>query len=396
MKERWVSFFDHVVEYSLYAMIFFIPISKAGIEIFFSFAIFAFYAKKFLKPNFKSFLRPINFFLFFFIAFNTLSLFNSGPYFKKSLISLIFKWGEYFLIFLLIEDTFSSYRRIRNALFILLSFSLVVGIDGLSQYFFNVEFLRHKSSVAITNGISAITAAFNHYNDFGAYLVVVLSLVLALFLPRQRRFDRLALILSLILFEVCLLLTFSRGAWIGFIFLLVLMLFLSRKFKELTIILTIFIILLIAMPITRGRLAFIFKIGGDADRLRIWQATLSMVKENPFLGKGIGTFMDYFSKRAPNLLIQYAHNCFLQIWAETGIFSLLSFLAFVSVLLSKGIATFKKTNNYMLLGMSCGIFGFLVHSFFDTHFYSLQLSALFWSIAGILAALINLETDVSK
>ncbi|MCX5704012.1 MAG: O-antigen ligase family protein [Candidatus Omnitrophica bacterium] len=396
MKERWVSFFDHVVEYSLYAMIFFIPISKAGIEILFSFAIFAFCAKKFLKPDFKSFLRPINFFLFFFIAFNALSLFNSGPYFKKSLISLIFKWGEYFLIFFLIQDTFSSYRRIRNALFILLSFSLVVGIDGLSQYFRNVEFLRHKSLVVVSNGIPAITAAFNHYNDLGAYLLVMLSLALALFISKHEWPDRLVLIPLLVLSEACLLLTFSRGAWIGFIFLLLLMVFLSRKFKELIIFSTIFIILLIAMPNTRERLAFIFKISGDADRFIVWRSALSMIKENPFLGKGIGTFMDWFSKRVPNLYTQYAHNCFLQIWAEAGIFSLLSFLAFVSVLLSKGIATFKKTNNYMLLGIVCGIFGFLVHSFFDTHFYSLQLSALFWSIAGILAASINLETDVNN
>lgn len=377
-------------------MILLIPISKAGIEICFTLAIFTFYLKKFLKPDFRFFSNRINFFLFFFIAFNTLSLFNSGPYFKKSLISLIFKWGEYFLMFFLIEDTFSNYRRIRNALFIILSISILIAIDGLFQYRFGTEFLRYRGLAAVSTGIPAITAAFNHYNDFGAYLVVVLSLVLALFLARQRWFDRLALVLLLILFEVCLLLTFSRGAWIGFIFLFFLMLFLSRKFKELIPIFSIFIFLFIAMPITRERLAFIFQAHGDADRLRIWQATLSMIKENPFLGKGIGTFMDYFSKRVPNLFTQYAHNCFLQIWAEAGIFSLLSFLAFVISLLSKGIATFKKTNNYMLLGMSCGIFGFLVHSFFDTHFYSLQLSALFWSIAGILVALINLQTDAGK
>lgn len=396
MKGKWIRFFDHLVEYSLYLMIFWIPISKAGIEICSTLAIFAFCLKKILKPDFKFFSKPVNFFLFFFIAFNALSLLNSGPYLKKSLIALIFKWGEYFLIFFLFEDNFSNRRRIRNAIFILLSVSILIGIDGLFQYFFMFDFLRHRGLVALSNGVSAITVAFNHYNDFGAYLIVIFSLVSALFISKQRWLVKWVLALMLILFETCLLLTFSRGSWIGLISALFLMLFISRKFKEVVSILSIFILLLITMPIIKERLAFIFKIGGDADRFIVWKSAFSMIKENPFLGKGIGTFMDYFSKRVPNLAVQYAHNCFLQIWVETGIFSLLSFLAFVISLLSKGVAAFKKNNNYILLGILCGIFGFLVHSFFDTNFYSLQLSALFWSIAGILAATINLETDVNK
>lgn len=401
MREKWISFFDYVVEYSLYGMIFFIPISKAAIEIFFAFAFTAFLFKKILKPDYEFLSEPTHpfllyLFLLLFISFSGLSLINSGPYFVKGLMSLFFKWGEYILIFIIISGAFTTYKRVRNALFILLSVSFLVMIDGLWQYFFAFEFLRHRSLVGVVNNTYAITASFNHYNDFGAYLVIILSLVLALFISSQKNLHKLALFLLVTLLEICLLLTFSRGSWIGFISLFFLMLFISRKFKELIPMFGIFIILLISLPLIRQRWAFIFKIGGDADRLIVWRAALDTIKENPFLGKGIGTFMDYFSKRVPNLSVQYAHNCFLQIWAETGIFSLLSFLAFVILLLSRGIIAFKRNNNYIALGLFCGIFGFLVHSFFDTHLYSLQLSALFWSMAGILVATIKLETDASK
>jgi O-antigen ligase len=83
---------------------------------------------------------------------------------------------------------------------------------------------------------------------------------------------------------------------------------------------------------------------------------------------------------------QYAHNCYLQIWAETGIFSLLSFLGFLWLLLRQGIRAFKKTQNYIVLGLTCGLFGYLVHASLDVHFYSLQLAVLFWMWAGILSA----------
>ncbi len=137
--------------------------------------------------------------------------------------------------------------------------------------------------------------------------------------------------------------------------------------------------------------AFTFGPSGDMDRFKVWQAAFAMIKDHPILGQGIGTFMDNFRKYMPNLIIQYAHNCFLQIWAETGIFSLLSFLGFLVLLFSEWIKAFNKNHNFLILGLLCGIFGFLVHSFFDTDLYSLQLSMLFWFTVGFTTAAAKLE-----
>ena len=140
---------------------------------------------------------------------------------------------------------------------------------------------------------------------------------------------------------------------------------------------------------------FSFLPQGAADRFVVWRAAFNMIKEHPFLGKGVGTFMAYFRDYS-NRNIQYAHNCFLQIWAEAGIFSLISFLSFLGFLLWGAIAAFTKNRNFIILGIFAGLSGFLVHSFFDTHFYSLQLSVLFWTMAGVLQALVNIETASNK
>ncbi|MCX5694148.1 MAG: O-antigen ligase family protein, partial [Candidatus Omnitrophica bacterium] len=137
----------------------------------------------------------------------------------------------------------------------------------------------------------------------------------------------------------------------------------------------------------------------DAYRFLLAHGAWVMIKENPFLGKGIGTFMDYCNRYTNNFGASYAHNCYLQIWAESGIFSLLCFLLFVWFVFYKSIKVSlrlpKSPDFFILIGLTAGLLGFLVHSFFDVHFYSFQLSFLFWAVLGLTVALgSNLEQEL--
>ncbi len=143
------------------------------------------------------------------------------------------------------------------------------------------------------------------------------------------------------------------------------------------------------LPEIRERLLSVFRAGGDADRLKYWSAAFKMINEHPFLGVGLGTFMANFSKYLPGLNISYAHNCYLQIWAETGIFSLVSFMIFVISLLFLSIKKFLNSRDFLLLGLLSGIAGFLVHTFFDANLYSLQLAYLFWVWISLIVARLN-------
>jgi putative inorganic carbon (HCO3(-)) transporter len=313
-------------------------------------------------------------------------------------MALFFKWLEYITIFILFQDTLSHRTRLRNVILIILIAAGIVGIDGLIQKISGIEFLRQRPIGWARNQTYAITGPFNHYNDLGAYLVIILSLAVALLVSGQiKKIYKWVLTTLGILLWLCLLLTFSRGAWLGLISSLFLMLVLSPKNKKWILLCITFItVIIFLIPAARERYLFTFGLGGDADRFAVWQIAFRMIKENPFLGKGIGTFMDYFSIHARGLVVQYAHNCFLQIWAETGIFSLLSFILFIGLILYKGIKAFKERTDFLLFGLICGIFGFLVHSFFDTQFYSLQLATLFWSMLGLLMAVINLKVQNKK
>jgi O-antigen ligase len=390
-QARLFRFFSILNEYSLYGIIFFLPISKAIIEVLFIFALAGFLGKKIIKPDFEFLKSKFNLFLLLFILFGAFSLFNSGLLFKKSLIALFFKWGKYILLFITFQGSITTKDKIKNVTIIFLVSAALVGLDGIFQRFTGFDFFRHKEAVDMGNGVYALRAAFNNYNSLAAYLVVVLSLVVALIIGAKDRIKRIVLWFLLTILGVSFLFTFSRGGWVGFAFGLLLIAVLSRRSKRVVLFMAVFLAVIFIIPAIKERFMFIFKPGGDANRYINWQIAWNMIKEHPLLGKGIGTFMDYFPHDKTWVIVGYAHNCFLQIWAETGIFSLASFVLFLSALFIEAGKAFIKTKDLLLLGLLAGLFGFSVHSFFDTHFYSLQLAYLFWSMAGILASLIKLS-----
>lgn len=364
---------DRCAEYSLYILLFFIPISKAAIEIFFTLALLAFLIKKALEPDFRFLKNPAHFFLLLFCGFCALSLFNSGTSIHTSLVALFFKWLEYIAIFIIAEDTLNTPGRLRNAIAILLMAGGLVGLDGVFQKFTGVDFLRQRSLVG-----GRVTAAFKNPNDFSAYLTPILLLIISVLFSRHLKRHHKRILFSLWnLLVVCLILTSSRGAWLGLFIGLFLLTFLSKKFKALIPLIFVLAVIFISIPVLRMRIEHSFLPGGDSERIPLAHTAWEMIKENPFLGKGLGASE------------QSAHNNYLQIWVEAGVFSLLSFLAFLGVLLSRAIKAFKEDDDFFVLGFLCGIFVFLVHSFFDTQLYSLQLAVLFWSMCGILSALIN-------
>lgn len=395
LREKILAVAQAVQEYALYAVVFFIPISQALIESFFCMAWSAFIVKKIISPDFTFIKNRIHFLLLLFYIFCLVSLSNSGIYIGKSFHAWFFKWGEGIILFLLVQDAFVSGKGIRHIVRILLFSGCLVAVDGIFQHFYGWDFLRGRPILTARYGVKAITGPFHHYNDFAAYLVCSINLFIAMILggngfkfpgPFKGRVIYYGKVFSLFLLWGCLLLTFSRGGWCGLLFSGALLAFLSPKKKFIGVLFCFFMLMVFLVPHVRERALFTFTCKGDSSRFAIWQGAWGMIKAHPFLGNGIGTFMDRFGQFTKGIGVQYAHNCYLQIWAETGIWALLSFIGFLFLLLSRGIEAFRRSHNYLILGVLCAIFGFLVHSFFDTHLYSLQLAMLFWYLAGMLQA----------
>jgi len=132
-----------------------------------------------------------------------------------------------------------------------------------------------------------------------------------------------------------------------------------------------------------------------ADQSVMYRAELnkiawSMVKANPIFGVGERNFVvkmdNYSAEKIMPDLHQPVHNIYLLIWAEAGIFGLLSFVLAIYFIVRHGFSLLKSEP---LLGSTMLIifFGFLFWGFFDHFLLSIHQGSLaFWLVAGLLSA----------
>ncbi|MDP2927690.1 MAG: O-antigen ligase family protein [Candidatus Omnitrophota bacterium] len=398
MKLKILRFLDVAVEYLIYGVIFSIPISITMIGTFAGMAIVFFLIKKILSPDFTSIKANKVLFLFLlaFFVFMDLSLLNSGPLVGKSLKVLFMKWGRFPLFLWAIIDTFQDARRIVKAVYVFLFSATLVGLTVFTQKFLGFEFLRGR----VSGGFSVPSIGpFKNQNGLAAYLSCVIPIVLSFGFgygfgyrkPNHGLVAKLCLLLITAMLILSSFWTLCRGGWLGIISGLIFVTLLTNYCRLKKVFWVLFSFSYVFCVPLIGFALFFFRNRGDSNRFILSHGAWGMIKENPFLGKGVGTFMDYCAFYTNNFGTYYAHNCYLQMWAESGIFSLLCFLLFVGYVFYRSIkvslSAARSLNYFLLVGLTAGLLGFLVHSFFEVHLYSFQLSFLFWVVLGLTVAL---------
>lgn len=389
-REQTLKIIDKCALFFFIVLAFFLPISNAAIESSFGFIFLMFIARIIVKKptaqDLKTFFQDkINLYLLLFYIAIGLSIFTSGSLLARSLKAWITKWGEGVLLFYFAR-IFLTKKEIKIILLIMVASAVLLGIDGIYQRITGFDFIRGNRLETTNYGDLAVTSAFGHYNGFAAFLGVLVSVTMGFLGQVRKLWQKSFLFLIFLLISANIILTLSRGAWIALLIVCsFLIIFYKSKENRLffLLFLGIFTCLIFSIPMVRERFLTIIKSGGDADRFRIWKAAFMMFKESPLLGKGLGSFT-YYSSRYMNIVPQYAHNCYLQIMAETGLLGLVSFIWFLSAIISRGYKKLKKNSDSLYFGLFFGFLVFLTHSFFDTQLYTIKLSILFWLLAAFV------------
>ncbi len=398
-KEKILSLTETWSEYFLYGFILFTPLGHAGASVCFGLLALCFVIRQALHPDFRFLKQNEHIWLLLFFIFCALSLVNSGPYLHKSLRALFSKWGGFILVFFFVREAMSEPARRQRVGWALLMTAALIGLDSLAQLFRGTD-LFYAQPLLQGPHYQALTATFKNSNNLSSYLgfvtLVALAMAATAAAPKARWMSGvLAVVLG-----ACLLLTYSRGAWIGFLGGLLLMIVLSGRWKVLLPALLVFIMFLLLNASIAQRAIPVLSLAagkptaGFSERSELMDVGIHLIRENPFLGKGLGTFMDYAGQRIEHG--DYAHDCYLQIWAESGVFSLFFFLLFLGTVLGKALKAVRRSGDPLLLGLLCGLTAFLTHSLFDNQFYSVAQAFLFWSMFGLLAVASQKPPALSK
>lgn len=225
------------------------------------------------------------------------------------------------------------------------------------------------------------------------FLGLTSPLVLVMIFYEKRY--RLLLFIVYCLSFIVLLLTFSRGGYLGLVLGLAAMSVMAwrhlavkeKKFWGSFLVLALIVILLVGVPVL-GRFFSSFDLaeGSNLGRLAIWQESWAVFKTSPMLGVGLGNYPLALDFGANYRSAVTSHNLYLDILAETGLLGLAVWGWFGWGVLG-GAARQSKNQNRTLVILGSGVLGsgvyFLTHSFFETAIFNPTILAYLMIVAGL-------------
>lgn len=333
--------------------------------------------------------------LLFFISLVSSFIFSMNSTYSTKYLSKLLWHGIVFFPVVTSKDLKDKIQFI----FGLIAISIfLAAIYGVLQYFFGIDLIGNRS---IDNFGGRVYSFGSHPNNFAVVLIMGFPMLLYFLVSLRKAIHKILLFLAIFISSICLIFTFSRGAWIGFIIAAILWIILYNK-KYLIPVVVMSILMYIFLP---GQLKSTIKKRIDDSfnpksystftRWIYWKAALKMGFNQPLTGVGLGNFREVYNNKTykykyPQLpYFEHAdcHNNYLQLFAEAGFPSIIFFLWFIAVMLQKIFLYLKKTNTneyLVILTVLFSIVAFLINGIFDATLWQVQASVFFWLCCGIV------------
>jgi len=352
------------------------------------------------------------------ILFGALCLSLLGTTSLQHSIKEILKWVELLALYVLVAN--EIHGRWKKALvFVILGTGAVVALQGIYQFLFRVG----PDAFMLFGRFMRSHGTFEQPNPYGGYLGLALpvsvGLVAAGVLRVRGRLRWEWVIWAAgcgALMLVALVMSWSRGAWLGFGAALVVMAVAVVVQSGRAVVLAAVLGGLLAYVLVTGGLArlpvsivqrfsdFLPYLGvidvrgvevTDAnfavlERMAHWQSALDMWTDRPWLGVGIGNYEPVYARYALPLWsapLGHAHNYYLNIAAEAGALGLVAYLLLWGAALVGVWRSLRRTSGW-LWGVSLGVLGMLVHLSVHSLFDNLFVHGMYLQVAILLGVIL--------
>lgn len=306
-----------------------------------------------------------------------------------------------FVLFtIMLENAITTRRQLDVLIAMMVLAGTVVALYGILQYLFG---WGYQSTAWVDTEMFGdsfrVPSTLENPNMLGQYLILAIPLGGAGLLSAKDWGQRVWYFICCGIMCVCMLLTLSRGAWLGLLFAgFVFVLFLQPRLLLLTPI--ALVALYFVMPDTIiNRFASIGDLGDSSTSYRvfIWMGTLAMLKDYWLCGIGPGTgafnlVYPAYSYNAANA--QHAHNLFLQIMSDGGVVALVVFLLIIFIFCRVICSALSRNRSWRarcyLAGAIGGVGGFMAQSMTDYTFYNYRVALLFFAVLALGASFARL------
>lgn len=288
-----------------------------------------------------------------------------------------------------------------NVIMTVLVFSAtLVALYGLYQYVVGVEIEKAWLDVENNPDVKVrVFSVFNNPNILAEYLIMLIPISVGLFWQTTKLSKKILFLGTTLIMILAMVLTLSRGGWIGFAFSALVFILLVEKRLLLSIVpITLGAVYLLPQTIINR----ILSIGNLADssnayRIKIWEITLDIIRDNFLIGVGFGhlPFKQTFESYIRTMPTFHAHNTYLQTAAEMGIIGLLVFLFFLFILFKYGINKLIKSEDkyikIMAAGALSGLAGVLAHGGVENVLYLPRIIMTFWFLVAFILTLVRIK-----
>ena len=335
---------------------------------------------------------PINRYVILYAA-----VYLAGTFFSVNLDSSL-KPGLLSVAFILFSVVLYNSVTNRSQLDTLLAFMVIaaaaVSVYGILQYIFR---WGYQSAAWVDSDMFSgiefrVPATLDNPNMLGQYLILAIPIGGAKLLSARDWFSRVFYFGCCGVMCICMLLTFSRGAWLGLLFAgAVFVILLNPRFMLLIPVALVGLWFILPDTVT-ARFASIGNLGDASTsyRVYIWMGTLAMLKNYWLCGIGPGA--DAFNMVYPaysfnGISAPHSHNLFLQIVCDAGIAALAVFVILLFVYFRMMCTAVSRENDQASrihqIAFTAGVCGFMVQAMTDYSFYNYRVLFLFWSYLAL-------------
>ena len=272
----------------------------------------------------------------------------------------------------------------------------VVALYGMYQYFTGLEIpLTWIDSKVETTLKTRVYSIIGSPNILGSLMVLSIPVALALFKTCEAKIKKYYYLGAMSVMLLCLVFTFSRGAWLGFMLAALLCgLWLDRRILVAMILLVVLSPIL--MPSVYDRMAYMMSSDYQASsarggRISRWTLALAAWEKQPVIGVGLGRFGGAVAARYYPEDSFYVDSWYLKVGTESGWVGLGAtglFILFVLGAARRGINQARAPSLKMLgSGLLAGMVGVLLHNLVENVFEVPMMATYFWLFAGFTIAL---------
>lgn len=303
-------------------------------------------------------------------------------------------------------------------------------LHGIYQYIVGVPIPANwvsQTEMGVRTRVFSITGS---PNIFGSLIVMIAPMAAAMIYYCRNIWWKLFFLAVTGMMCLCLLFTFSRGAWVGMVVAVILFaLYLDRRL--LGILAGAVALVLVLVPSITSRLTYLFTsdyaaasaVGGRTLRWEVGR--LLLTENNPWLGFGLGRFGGAVAMNNKVLIETeefkyfYMDNYYLKIMVEMGYIGIFFFLLMLAGLVIWGLRAVYQSGpafesglafetgqafnsgpafetghdplvraagnpKALAVGIFSGLIGVLVHCYFENIFEEPYMMAYFWGLAAML------------